>query len=180
MTSIWKKLRPDIVPTVVTDGYKVYKKEVLAQFSEYYRPPYAGIGRKPHIKSRPMKGLRYGIVIKTRKGRRMETISYESVIGTVPPTLLNTSGVERMNLSIRNSMARNKRKCITFSKSREMHNMSLDSFRAYHNLCRTNDELKKEHGRTMTPAMSLGLTDHVWSFGELMSFSYRQNMHYVT
>jgi len=180
LTSIWKKIRSDIVPTVVTDGYKVYKKELLAQFSEYHRPPYAGIGRKPHLRSVPKKGLRYGIVIKTRNGRKMEAVSYESVIGTVPPALLNTSGAERMNLSIRNSVARTKRKCITFSKSEIMLRSSLDLFRADYNLCRPNIELKKEHRRTMTPAMSLGLTDHVWNFRELMTFPYRQNTHYIT
>jgi hypothetical protein len=84
MASIWKKLRPDIVPAVVTDGYKVYKKEVLGRFSEQYRPPHTGRGRKPHIKSRPMKGLRYGIVLKTRNGRKTESVSYESAIGVVP------------------------------------------------------------------------------------------------
>jgi IS1 family transposase len=178
MTSVWKRIDPNIVPTVVTDGYRVYSKEILAQFSEYVIPKYRGRGRPPHAKTVPKKGLRYGVVIKARNGKRMETVSYESIIGVVPPSRLNTSCVERMNLSIRNSMARNKRKSLTFSKSEGMLNISLDSFRAYYNLCRTHEELKKEHGKTVTPAMSLGLTDHVWKFRELMSFLFRQNTHY--
>ena len=178
LSSVWRKIDPNIIPTVVTDGYKVYPKEILAQFSEYIAVKYRGRGRPPHAKVVPKKGFRYGIVMKTRKGRRMETVSYESIVGVVPPARLNTSCVERMNLSIRNSMARNKRKCLTFSKSEDMLNTSLDSFRAYYNLCRTHGELKKEHGKTTTPAMSLGLTDHVWKFRELMSFLFRQNTHY--
>jgi hypothetical protein len=63
-----------------------------------------------------------------------------------------------MNLTIRNSMARAKRRCITFSKSEDMLRMALDSFRAYYNICRPNSALKKKRGKETTPAMSLRLT----------------------
>ena len=41
---------------------------------------------------------------------------------------------------------------------------------------------KRERSRTMNicdiPSMKLGLTDHVWSMDEMMSFLYRQNINY--
>jgi IS1 family transposase len=178
MESVWAKLDASVVPTVVTDGYNVYGKEVLGRFSEEAFPDYCGRGRPPLPRKIPAKGLRYGTVTKTRDGKRLESVSCESVIGTVPPAMLNTSCIERMNLTARNSMARLKRKCITFSKSEPMLQGALDSFRSYYNLCRAHGTLRKERGGAATPAMSLGISDRIWTFSELMSFPYRQYTHY--
>ena len=179
--SIWNKLSSGCIPTITSDGYKVYRPEILAHFHEIERAPYSGRGRPPIEHDVPIKGLRYGQVVKTRNGRKTEVVEYRSVYGNVPSALLNTSCVERMNLSMRNSMARLKRRCITFSKSEPMLQHAPDSFRAIYNFCRPHGSL----GRTansinkhVTPAMSIGMTDHVWSLHELLAYPYRQNTHY--
>ncbi|MGN0138355.1 MAG: hypothetical protein ACI381_07105 [Candidatus Methanomethylophilaceae archaeon] len=184
LTSIWAKMDDDCVPTVVTDGYKVYITELMKQFGDYVMPTYLGVGRPPtKPKWIPKKGFRYAQVIKTRKGRKMETIDYVDVVGHVPPQLMHTSYIERHNLTFRNCMSRLVRKGIRFSKKGYMLQHALDVNRAYYNFCRphTSLYLRKEenNGISMkrTPAMVLGLSDHIWSMNELMSFLYRQNTH---
>jgi len=163
------------MPTIVTDGYRVYAAEVLDRFSEWTVESYVGRGRRPIPHKTPSKGLRYGQVVKTRNGRKLESVEYRSVFGNVPPSLLNTSCIERMNLTLRNGLARLKRAGITFSKDLEMLQYALDLFRAYYNLCLRHKSLEGS-----TPAISIGFTEHIWNMHELMTFSYRQNMHYKT
>lgn len=50
-----------------------------------------------------------------------------------------------------------------FSKKLEHHEAAVSLYVAHYNLCRVHEA----HGN-MTPAMSLGITDHVWSLGELI------------
>jgi hypothetical protein len=51
-----------------------------------------------------------------------------------------------------------------FSKKLENHVASVGLYVAHYNFCRVHEAL----GRRQTPAMALGLTDHVWTIGELM------------
>jgi len=57
-----------------------------------------------------------------------------------------------------------------------------DLFKGYYNLCLPHSSLclkKRDNGGKhvdITPAMKLGITDHVWGIEELMSFSYRQTI----
>jgi hypothetical protein len=39
---------------------------------------------------------------------------------------------------------------------------------AFYNFCRPHETLTPNAKHQTTPAMALGLTDHVWSFGELI------------
>lgn len=48
------------------------------------------------------------------------------------------------------------------SKEIDCHLAAAGLYVAFHNLCRTHEALK------MTPAMAMGITDHVWSIGELI------------
>ena len=49
-----------------------------------------------------------------------------------------------------------------FSKKLDNHAASVSLYVAHYNLCRPHESLRQ------TPAMALGLTDHVWSIGELI------------
>jgi len=74
-----------------------------------------------------------------------------------------TSFVERQNLTIRMQMRRFTRLTNAFSKKRENLKWALALFFAYYNFCRVHGAIKT------TPAIESGLTDHIWTIGELLS-----------
>ena len=49
-----------------------------------------------------------------------------------------------------------------FSKKLENHEAAVALYVAHYNLCRVHETLR------VTPAMQLGVTDHIWSIGELV------------
>jgi IS1 family transposase len=75
---------------------------------------------------------------------------------------ISTSYVERFNLSSRMQMRRFTRLTNAFSKKLENHRAAVALWVAFYNLCRVHETLR------CTPAMALGVTDHVWSIAELV------------
>jgi hypothetical protein len=49
-----------------------------------------------------------------------------------------------------------------FSKKLQNHEAAVALYVAHYNLCRVHETLR------VTPAMQLGVTDHIWSIGELV------------
>jgi hypothetical protein len=49
-----------------------------------------------------------------------------------------------------------------FSKKLENHEAAVALYVAHYNFCRVHETLR------ITPAMQLGVTDHIWSIGELV------------
>jgi transposase-like protein/IS1 family transposase len=77
---------------------------------------------------------------------------------------VSTSYSERLNLSVRMHNRRFTRLTNAHSKSACHHEAMINIFVAWYNFCRKHEALKKQ-----TPAMSSGLTDHVWSIEELLA-----------
>jgi IS1 family transposase len=75
---------------------------------------------------------------------------------------MSTSYVERQNLTIRMHMRRFTRLTNGFSKKLEMHRFAVALHFTYYNFCKVHQSLR------VTPAMEAGLSDHVWSFEELV------------
>lgn len=98
-------------------------------------------------------------------------VSYEHVIGHQPH--ICTSHVERVNLSIRMSSRRFTRLTTGFSKKVENHKAAVSLFCSHYNWCRVHGSIGE------TPAMAMGLTDHVWTISELMDHTI-DNPHYPT
>lgn len=84
----------------------------------------------------------------------------ESVQGVAED--INTSYVERSNLSIRMSNRRFTRLTNGFSKKLDNHCAAISLYVAHYNLCRVHETLRT------TPAVQLGIADHAWSLGELI------------
>ena len=78
------------------------------------------------------------------------------------PDQISTSYVERGNLSIRMGSRRFTRLTNAFSKKLENHAAAVALYVAHYNFCRVHETLRT------TPAMALGITDHMWSIGELI------------
>jgi hypothetical protein len=55
-----------------------------------------------------------------------------------------------------------------FSKKLERHAAAVSLYVAHYNWCRPYETLTENANHQTTPAMALGLTDHVWSIGELI------------
>jgi hypothetical protein len=82
-------------------------------------------------------------------------ISHDVVSGI--PAEISTSYAERQNLSLRMACRRFTRLTNAFSKKLDNHVAA-----AHYNFCRVHETLRT------TPAVSLGIADHVWSIGELV------------
>ena len=76
---------------------------------------------------------------------------------------MSTSHVERLNLTMRHTVGRTRRLCLAFSKTLRGHHAAMAlGVMAYN--------FTKIHGAIgMTPAMAVGLTDHPWTIGELLT-----------
>ena len=176
VNKILAKLKDKSSPIYMTDGYTVYNRAFASHFGEWRSGHITPKGRvSKHPKFFWSDRFNYGQVVKTRDGDKLESVDYVVVSGDIPKELFNTSGVERMNLTIRERMARLKRKCTTFSKDVADLQQSCDLFRSIYNFCRPHMSLGNAQ-RPVTPAMYMGLTDHVWGIRELMTYPYRQKV----
>lgn len=84
------------------------------------------------------------------------------IVGKMTDKEINTSYAERENLTTRLNMKRLARQSLCFSKSLKHHKAAIALNIAYYNLVRVHKTLR------CTPAMQLGITDHVWSIDELV------------
>jgi IS1 family transposase len=83
------------------------------------------------------------------------------VIGRPDPNKICTSHVERHNL-LRMQIRRFTRLTNAFSKKWENHYAALSLYFAYYNFVRIHSAIR------VTPAMEMGITDHVWTLKELL------------
>jgi hypothetical protein len=75
-----------------------------------------------------------------------------------------TSHIERQNLTMRMQIRRLTRLTNAFSKKWENLRAAIALHFAYYNFCRIHSSLR------VTPAMESGLTDHVWTITELLTY----------
>ncbi len=147
---------------------------------------YKGKGRKPYPVLIPYSNLKYARACKRRENGRVVEIIDEIVFGEPEEVLhllgadsggrINTSYVERLNLSIRNSLARFIRRGMNCSKDLNIHSKAIDFFQARYNFVKPHKGLSLEHNYgnrkwvQRTPAMAEGLTDRIWSLSDLLCF----------
>jgi IS1 family transposase len=75
---------------------------------------------------------------------------------------ISTSYIERFNLTTRMANRRYTRLTNGFSKRLRNHEAAVALYVVHYNLCRVHETLRT------TPAMALGITDHIWSIAELI------------
>jgi IS1 family transposase len=171
---------------MTSDENPAYAEAILASYGEEYQPRRRGRrGRRPARRKRPPKGLKYATVHKTRENNRVVKVDQRVVYGTGAAVLaalavslvsaaVNTVFVERSNGSDRHRNSRKVRKTYRFSKDWEVHE-AVTYFTLYSaNFCcpvRTLRERSEEGPwRPRSPAMAAGLTDHIWSIAEWLSY----------
>ncbi len=79
---------------------------------------------------------------------------------------VSTSYVERQNLSMRMGMRRFTRLTNGFSKKIENHIYAIALYFMHYNFVKTHRTLANPYPRT--PAMAVGISDHIWSFEEIV------------
>ena len=138
-----------------SDGNDQYTKGILKYFDE--------------------KTVNYGQLIKERKGGRVVKKTRRIVIGSMDEKDMETVYIERYNLTLRHGISRLVRETLCFSKCKDMLDNHLDVYQCYNNLIRINSALtietkKGERNIERTSCIAEGITDHVWTWKELLMF----------
>jgi IS1 family transposase len=181
-----KRTAGRIMNLITSDEYRAYKKAILKAYGRNTTVAHTGKRGRPKGSRRvPKKGLTYATVHKTRRKGRVVKIDLRAVFNSkakvqaaiensAVSNMINTSFVERHNGTDRNRNARKVRKTYCFSKNWDIHN-TMTYFTMYsYNFCwpvrtlRLQGQDKRWFSRT--PAMVAGLTDHIWSLLEWLSY----------
>jgi len=188
------RLAEGVLPLFTSDSLAHYAGAILQTFGKWIQPKRKGDrGRFPKPRPAPQEGLHYAIVHKEREKGHVVSVTTKVVYGNRDDIrarleslgqTINTSYVERVNLTLRHLVSRLHRKTLCFSKKREYLEYHLHLVLAYYHFAlyhsslrvrlpepiptRGNGSLKIWAQRT--PLMAAGLTDHAWSMKELLMF----------
>jgi IS1 family transposase len=171
---------------MTSDGYSAYETAILDAYGVTVTPPRTGRRGRPRAPYKvPPEDLTYAVVEKTRAKGRVVKILTRVVFGTMAAvvaalamsrvsTVINTSFVERQNGTDRHRNARKARTTYRFSKDWRFHEAVTYLTMYTYNFCwavrtlRTRDDQGGWVKRS--PAVAAGLTDHVWSMSEWLTF----------
>ena len=186
----------DHIPFFTSDQLPEYRAALLETYGMWHQPPRQG-NRGPHPKPRqiPLPGLVYAQVVKIREKGRVVEVKNKVVFGsstavadrlaTSPVShTINTSFIERDNLTQRQNNRRLARRTNGFSKELTWLEKQLWLSLAYYHLVLPHHSLRQRlltpeptRGtgsprlwQLITPAMVAGITDHVWTTTELLSY----------
>jgi IS1 family transposase len=141
-------------PQITSDGFQPYPDAIDyafgldADFAQLVKVYQATPGNSAEIRYSP---------------GSIRDLEIRNVRGNPDPERISTSYVERFNLTTRMASRRFTRLTNGFSKKLENHKAAIALHVAHYNLCRVHETIR------VTPAMALGVTDHVWTVAELVS-----------
>ena len=174
------------IPVFTSDNWDPFEEGLVNVYSYLETPHYSGIGRKPLPLLIPYPDLKYAQVCEQKEKGKVVEVLQRVVFGDPDEVMkslgidsggkINTAYIERLNLTIRNSLARFVRRGMNSSKNIRMHSHAIDFFQAWYNLVKPHRSLRieiNECGKRWmqrTPAMAEGLTDHIWGLKELLTF----------
>jgi len=140
-------------PQITTDGYGPYIDAIAEAFADGV--DFAQLVKNYSAEHSVQAARRYSPAQVVRVDRQV-------IHGNPDHRHISTSFVERQNLTLRTQQRRFTRLSSGFSKKLENHCAAVSLYVAHYNLCRVHETIR------MTPAMSLGVTDHIWTIGELI------------
>jgi len=198
LSQLKARLIEGCLPLFTSDQLPHYLKALLRVFGRRIQPERKGSrGRFPNPRLEAPEDLQYATVNKQKERGRVVSVTTQVVLGSqealtqrlqasLSGTKINTSFVERFNLTLRHLVSRLRRKGLTFSKKREYLVWHLQLATAYY---RGDGRFVRPHGalrqrlpqpiptrgspklwQPRTPTMAASLTDHPWSMRELLSF----------
>ena len=179
-------------PLFTSDKLPAYVAALIANYSTPEPPPLKrGPGRPRKEPKRILDpNLCYAQVDKRREGGRVVEVRRRIIFGSAEEIQhiletdgcgqqINTAYVERDNLTSRQSNGRLVRKTLSHSKQEYFLQRHIAFEDAVYNFVRSHSALRLKlpqpaaHGRKWkqrSPAMAAGITDHIWSLEELLSY----------
>jgi transposase-like protein/IS1 family transposase len=170
---------------VCTDGWNAYPGSIRRAFREKVKET-AGRGR---ASLRVWPQLCIAIVIKRTKKMQVVEVTRQMALGTLKQaqallvasqggTMLNTAFIERLNGTMRQRLASLTRKCRHAARRLAALESGMWLLGCSYNFCWPHHELSRRAAKAqgkpgevlLTPAMASGLTDHIWSVQELLSY----------
>jgi IS1 family transposase len=139
-------------PEISTDGYPPYLKAVDLAFDG--EASHGIVDKQTIFLARDGDSDRYYA--------REQLVAVKRTAVSGDPRHISTSYIERQNLTLRMSQRRLTRLSNGFSKKYENHCAAIALYATHYNFCRVHETLR------ITPAMHLGITDHVWTMSELL------------
>jgi IS1 family transposase len=144
------------LPLIVTDGFDFYERVVRRVFGP---------------------ATLYGQVLKTRRNDRIVKVERRALLGAAwrfeealnnseDSSTLNTSFIERLNLTIRQGSAYLSRRTLSHARSSEKLEEHLEMLRCHYNFVRPHRALKFG-SETRTPAMQAGLASRRLTFRDV-------------
>ncbi|MBA2396419.1 MAG: IS1 family transposase [Ktedonobacteraceae bacterium] len=164
---------------VLTDGWSAYPNSICRAFREKVKLT-RGVGRA-RLQIWPQ--LHIGTIIKRTQKMRVLEITRKIAYGAMSQaenllllshggSVLNTAFIERLNGTFRERLASLTRKSRHAARRMVALETGMYLIGCTYNFCFPHHELSKitHVGSPCTPAMAAGLTDHIWSICELLSY----------
>lgn len=172
-------------PLFTSDELPHYKTALAEHFSHLEDQPKTGKRGRPK-KSKVVidPELQYATVHKTRDNGKVVKVERNIIFGDAKlidqiietskvSNSINTSFIERINLTLRNHNRKLTRKTICFAKQKRMLEAHVNIVVMYYNFSRPNCSLtlKSSDGKKIerTPAMAAGLIDRIWPLGDILA-----------
>jgi IS1 family transposase len=189
--SLRDRLAPGCLPLFTSDGLNLYFYALTAHFGQWL-----AVGRRGRNMRRwqVAAGLIYGQVKKCYRRHKLFRVTHVMRLGTQADLTgalqrlgfsgrLNTSFIERVNLTVRHGVAALARRTWATSQQASQLLAHLEWWRAYYHFVRPHASLRvalvqpRERGgkraaqryRQRTPAMAAGRTTHRWTAREVLS-----------
>ena len=168
---------------ICTDGWAAYPNSIKRAFRDKVKRT-AGRGRAA---LQVWSGLHIGTVIKQTVNKRLKEVTRQMSYGSLEQALqllqrskggqmLNTSYIERFNGTMRERLASLTRKCRHAAHRLQTLERGMYLIGSTYNFCCFHQELRNRKDQDVhqlhkqTPAMAAGLTTHLWSLRELLSY----------
>ena len=173
-------------PLFTSDELPHYQTALLENFSHQENQPKTGKrGRpkKPKLVIDPE--LQYATIHKTRKNGKVVKVERNVVFGDpklIDQTIeasemsnsINTSFIERSNLTLRNHNRKVARKTLCFAKLKQALEAQTNIVITYYNFSKPHRglTLRSPNGKRIkrTPAMAANLIDRIWPMGEILAY----------
>jgi IS1 family transposase len=160
-------------PIITTDGLRLYYYALTAHFGRW-----VATGRRRRWEVDPR--LLYGQLHKRYQHRRLVRIRYQMRCGSrhaVQAALralgwsgrLQTAFVERLNLTVRQSVAALTRRTWATAQTTGGLQHQVEWWRVYYHFVRPHRSLRRR-SQACTPAMAARLTTRRWTVGELLGY----------
>jgi IS1 family transposase len=184
------------VPCFFSDGFSCYLPALIECYHTLIEFPRTG---KPGRPKNPIKeahpDLVYAQIVKHKEKGRLKTLSEQVLCGAARLKELglsiSTSLIERLNLTLRHALAPLVRKGWSFCKDRQQMRRRVVFYQAFYNFAREHQSLRQPLPEPSevagglirpkwvhrTPGMAAGVTDHIWTFRELLTVKF-ETIHY--